>query len=65
MSMADNILSDGEIALRILQGKTAEDKACFMVNWLRGTIVIPDDVMLRIWLMENGKRGLKPDMNSE
>jgi hypothetical protein len=45
IGLVENILSDGEIALR-----------------MRGTIVIPDEVKLRIWLMENEKRGLKPVM---
>lgn len=55
-------LSDGDFALRIIRGETPEDQHAFMVNWLRGNIVIPDDVRLRIWLTENEKRGLKPVM---
>lgn len=39
-----------------------ESKAAFMVNWLRGSIYIPEDVQLRIWLMENDKRGLTPNI---
>ena len=54
---------DDRMALWMLKGETPESRQAFMVNWLRGTIVIPEEVMLRIWLMENGKRGIKPDLH--
>ncbi len=49
-------------ALYVIRGETPEAQQAFMVNWLRGNIVIPDEVCLRIWLSENEKRGLKPVM---
>lgn len=54
--------NDEEIALWIIKGETKEARQSFMVNWLRGQIAIPDEVKLRIWLMENDKRGIKPGM---
>jgi hypothetical protein len=48
--------------LDVIQGKTPDAQKTFTANWLRGEIVIPDEVKLRIWLMENEKRGLKPVM---
>lgn len=55
-------LSDGDKAFLILKGETPEAQSAFMANWLRGDIVIPEQVRFRIWLMENEKRGLKPVM---
>ncbi len=54
--------ADANSALWMIQGASPEAQQAFMVNWLRGEIVIPEDVKLRIWLMENEKRGLKPIM---
>lgn len=47
----------------VMTDPSAEAQQAFMANWLRGTIRIPDEAKLRIWLGENGKRGLIPNLD--